>query len=106
MITEILMAAGVQARRGRFVKPPGGTYAVWADDITTDGPDGMPPLIFMHDVTVELYEPKPDDAAEAAIEAQLSAHGLHWTKQDRLWIQSEQFYQVIYNITYTQKRRY
>lgn len=104
--TEILTAAGVaHHRRGRFVKPPGGAYAVWTDDITTDGPDGMPPSIFHHSVTVELYEPRPDDAAEASLEAQMSARGLHWTKQDRFWIASEQMYQVIYEYSYIEKRR-
>ena len=105
MVSELLTAAGIVNRRGRFVKPPAGTYAVWMDDIETDGPDGMPPQIFYHSVTVELYEDAPDDAAEASLEAQLSAHGLHWTKQDRFWIQSEQFYQVIYEYSYTEKRR-
>lgn len=106
MTPEILTAAGIaNHRRGRFVKPPGGTYAVWKDNIDTDGPDGMPPAIFRHDVTVELYEPFPDDAAEAALEAQMSARGLHWTKQDRYWLTSEQMYQVIYEYSYIEKRR-
>ena len=87
MVKELLTAAGIPNRRGRFVKPPAGTFAVWMDDIETDGPDGMPPQIFTHNVTVELYEDKPDDAAVASLEAQLSAAGLHWTKQDRYWIQ-------------------
>lgn len=103
MVKEILTAAGVEHRRGRFVKPPAGTYAVWMDDITTDGPDGMPPRIFFHDVTVELYEGKPDDVAEAAVEAAIAAAGLRWTKQDRYWIQSEQLYQVIYEFSYIVK---
>lgn len=105
MVSEILTAAGIKNRRSRFVKPPAGTYAVWMDDVTTDGPDGMPPRIFSHDITVELYEDKPDDVAVAALEAQLTAHGLHWTKQDRYWIQSEQFYQTIYEFSYIEKRR-
>lgn len=105
MTPEILEAAGVKSRRGRFVKPPAGTYAVWTDDISTDGPDGGPPCIFNHDVTVELYEPRPDDEAEASMEAQMSARGLNWSKQDRYWIQSEQLYQVIYEYQYTEKRR-
>lgn len=105
MVREILTAAGVQHRRGRFPRPPAGTYAVWMDDITTDGPDGMSPCIFTHDYTVELYESKPDDAAETAIEAALSARGFRWSKQDRYWIASEQMYQVIYNFTHIEKRR-
>lgn len=105
MVNEILTAAGIKNRRSRFVKPPAGTYAVWMDNVTADGPDGMPPRIFSHDVTVELYEDKPDDVAVAALEAQLAARGLHWTKQDRYWIQSEQFYQTIYEFSYIEKRR-
>lgn len=99
MIKTILDAAGVPFRRSRFLKPPAGTYAVYMDDVDTDGPDGMN-RIFNHDVTVEVYEAKPDDKAEAAIEAALDAQGLHYTKQDRYWLQDEQRYQVIYEFSY------
>lgn len=114
MVKEILAAAGIKERGSRFAKPPAGTYAVWFDDIETDGPDSLPPVAFAgnimpavlkHSVTLEVYEPKKDDAALAALEAQLSAHGLHWTKQDRLWIQTEQMYQTVYEFTHTEKRR-
>lgn len=105
MIDKIMAAAGIQGRGSRFAKPPTTTYAVWFDDLETDGPDGMPPMIFTHNVTVELYEPKKDDAAVTALEAELTARGLHWTKQDRLWIKSEQMYQTIYEFTYIEKRR-
>lgn len=104
MIKNILTAAGVQFKRTRFPQPPRGTYAVYMDDVETDGPDGIN-AILRHDVTVELYEPKPDDATEAAIEAQLDAAGLAWTKQDRYWLQEEQRYQVIYEFTHIEKRR-
>ena len=103
MVDKILAAAGIAKRRSRFTKPPAGTYAVWFDDITTTGPDGMPPRIFTHNVTVELYEDKPDPKAVEALEAQLSANGLHWTKQDRFWIKSENMYQTIYEFTYIVK---
>ena len=99
MINTILNAAGVPFRRSRFLKPPAGTYAVYMDDVTTDGPDGMN-RIFNHDVTVEVYEANPDDKTEAAIEAALDAQGLHYTKQDRYWLQEEQRYQVIYEFSY------
>lgn len=105
MVKEILTAAGIKERGSRFVKPPAGTYAVWFDDIETDGPDGMPPCIFTHNCTIELYEPKKDPAAEEALERELSAAGLKWVKQARYWISSEQIYQVIYEFTYIEKRR-
>lgn len=103
MVKELLTAAGIPERGSRFVKPPAGTYAVWFDDITTDGPDGAPPRIFTHDTRIELYEHKKDPAAEAALEAQMSANGLHWDKEDRIWIQSEQLYQVIYTFSRIEK---
>lgn len=105
MIKEILTAAGVAHRRNRFPKPPAGTFAVWMDNIDTDGPDGMPPQVFYHNVSIELYEPFLDDKSEAAVEAAISAMGLHWTKQDRFWIDDEQMYQTVYEFSYIEKRR-
>ena len=99
MISEILTTAGVPFRRSRFIKPPAETYAIYMDDVSADGADGIN-LISYHDITVEVYEPKPDDEAEAAIEAAINAQGLPWTKQDRYWLQDVQRYQVIYEFSY------
>ncbi len=103
MLNDIMIASGIPYRRTRFTKPPAGTYAVTMDDVTTDGPDGMN-LIFTHDCTVEVYEPRPDDAAEESMEDALDGAGVPWTKQDRYWLQDEQRYQVIYQFTYIEKR--
>ena len=110
MVKNILTAAGIPFRQGRFPKPPTGTYAVYFDDKDVDGADWLQtvpaeglPCVYHHDVTVEVYEPKPDDEAEAAIEAAFKAQGLPWAKEDRYWLQSEQMYQVIYEFSYTDK---
>lgn len=102
MIKDILTAAGLPFHRSRFLQPPAETYAVYMDDVSTDGPDGVN-RIFYHDITVEVYEPTPDDDAEAAIEAAINAQGLKWTKQDRYWLREEQRYQVIYEFSYITK---
>jgi len=99
MIKDILTAAGLPFRRSRFLQPPAGTYVVYMDDVTTDGPDGIN-RIFTHDITLEVYEPHPDDAAEEAIQEAIDAQGLRWEKQDRYWLQKEQRYQVIYTFSY------
>ena len=104
MIETILTAAGVKIRRTRFPSPPRDTYAVYMDDVETDGPDGINNIL-THDYTVELYEAHPDDAVEKAIEDAIDAAGLRWYKQDRYWLQDEQRYQVIYEFTYIEKRR-
>lgn len=105
MMKDLFAAAGITARRNRFTKPPDGIYAVWMDDVETDGADGMPPVIYRHEITIEVYEPRPDDDAIKSLEAVLSANGLHWTKQDRYWIQAEKMYQTIYEFYYIEKRR-
>lgn len=105
MVAEILTAAAIPGRLSRFVSPPAGSYVVWSDDIETDGPDGMPPTIFHHAVTLELYASKPDPVAETALEDAMTARGLHWSKQERYWIASEQMYQTLYEFNYTEKRR-
>ena len=103
MVNEILTEAGLPFRRSRFLSPPAGSYVVYLDDVTTDGPDGFN-RIFTHDATLELYEPGPDDAAEAALEAAMDARGVRWTKQDRYWLKDEQLYQVIYEFSYIVKK--
>ena len=110
MVKEILTAAGVKHRKARFTEPPAETYAVYFDNIDTDGADPVTPLtaeglprVQHHDIMVELYEPYPDDTAEQAIEAALNTRGISWTKEDREWLQDEQRYQVLYEFNYITK---
>lgn len=104
MVKSILKAAGLLAWPSRVADPPAGTYAIYFDDVEADGPDGFN-RIFTHDVMVELYEPIPDDNAEAAVEAELNARGIPWTKQARNWLQDVRRYQVVYDFSYIEKRR-
>ena len=104
MIREILQKAGLPFKEARYKDPPEQTYAVYFDDVTADGADGVN-LIYTHDVTVELYEPAPDDDAEAALVAVLNDQGIPWTKQARYWLDSVRRYQVIYEFTFFEKRR-
>lgn len=103
MIEELLTEAGLTFRHSRFLKPPDGTYAVWTDDVDTDGADNQASGIFTHNYTVELYEPAPDDSSEHALEAAFAAHGIHYHKEDRYWLQDVQRYQVAYDFEITTK---
>lgn len=110
MVNEYLQRAGFVLdktyRRTRLASPPATkTYAVYSDDITPLGPDHRPSLVRRHDVTVEMYEPHPDDVREKAFEDVLDAAGVAWEKQDRYWLQEEQRYQTIYTFFYIEKRR-
>lgn len=103
MINVILTASGLPYRETQWGRtPPAKTYAVYMDDVTADGGDFVN-LIYRHDITIELYEPKPDPEAEAAIERQLNARGLKWDKQSRYWVQEAQRYQVVYEFSYIEK---
>ena len=112
MIKAILTAAGVEHAQGRFVRIPAGTYAVYFDDLETETADRVAtvpsqglPRIYHHNITVELYEPTPDDDAENAIESELDARGLDWSKQDRYWLKDLQRYQTVYEFAYTSKTK-
>lgn len=104
MINKILTAAGLKYRRSHFLKPPAETYAVYTDDVTTSGPDGIN-AIFTHDYTVEIYASTQDNKAREALEAALNAEGLSWTAQDWYWLQDVQRYQAIYEFAHIEKRR-
>jgi hypothetical protein len=111
MVRSILTASGLPFRRSHFHKPPEATYAVYFDDVEVDGPDRVEtlaasglPRIYRHDVSIEVYAPYPDDAAEAAIEAAMKARGLLWHKEDRYWLQDVQRFQTVYTFSYTAKK--
>lgn len=109
MVKDILTAAGVEHAQGRFIRMPAGTHAVYFDNIEVETADpvaseGMP-RIYHHNVTIEVYEPTPDDATETAIEAELNSRALPWTKEDRYWLKDLQRYQVIYEFSYTSKSK-
>ena len=110
MIHDILTDAGVEHAQARFSRMPDGTHAVYFDDVEVVAADRVTPptsaglpRYYNHNISVELYEPAPDDAAEASIEAELDARGLSWSKQDRYWLKDVQRYQVVYAFSYTSK---
>ena len=108
MIDEILTASGIPYRQGRYPNPPAGTYAIIFDDHEVSGPDVITPgapVVVRHDGMVELYEPKFDPEAEAALEAELLSRSITWTKQAAYWLQNVQRYQAIYEFSYIEKRR-
>lgn len=106
MVKQVLTGAGFVENKTfketRFLKPPKSTYAVYMDSFTSRGAD-YHNLIKDHDYTIELYSYTPDPEAEAKIEANLDKLGLEYDKDDRIWIQEEQLYQVVYTFSYIEK---
>lgn len=99
MIKKLLTPLGVPFRETMFTRTPEGDYAVYHDDVEAGGAD-LENCIYTHDITVELYEAKPNPTLEAAMEAALNAADLKWSKQSRYWIPEAKRYQVIYEFTY------
>lgn len=104
MVNDILTAAGVQHREVRFIQPPAGTYAVWFDSQDHRGSDSNIRIIG-HETRIELYSPKIDASAEAAIEEQFQIRGQAFFKDDRLWLKDEQKFMTVYSFEYLEKRR-
>lgn len=109
MINTILTASGLLYRHGSSpARLPAGTFVYVFDDVELDTPDRVTPpagawlpCICHHDVRLEVYELEADPTAEAALEAQIKAHGLSFKKHDREWLQSVQRYLVNYELSYT-----
>ena len=106
MVKKILTVAGFVEgetfEETQFISPPRTTYAVYHDSFTRRGADGFN-LLKEHDYTIELYSDFPDLEAESRIEEALDAHGIEYDKDDRIWIQSEQLYEVVYSFEYIEK---
>ena len=106
MVKEILTSAGFienkTFKETRFITPPRSTYAVFMDSFTRRGADTKN-LIKEHDDTIELYSYKPDPIAESNIEREFDKRNIEYDKADRLWINEELLYQVVYTFSYTEK---
>ena len=103
MITGILRETGIPYRKTRFLKPQSGDYIVWDDSVETDGGDDKV-LLYHHKITVELYTAAPAPDTESSLEASIAVRGLHFAKQEALWLQQEQRYQTVYEFEYFEKR--
>ena len=106
MVKTILTGAGFVENKTfketRFLKPPKETYAIYLDSLHRRGSDDLN-LIRDHDYTIELYSYKADPDAEARIEAILDEYGINYDKDPRIWLNSEQLYEVVYTFRYIEK---
>ena len=111
MIEDILRNTGLLYHQGSSpAHLPPETFVCWFDNILLDGPDRVLlsgensiPCIYRHDIRLEVYEPQEDPTAEMAIESQIIAKGLSFSKYDREWLRSVQRYLVTYELSYMTK---
>ena len=109
MIHEILQGAGFRIdatyRQTVFLHPPTVPFVVFFDDVDADGTDDGCEVL-THDIRIELYSSvNPAPQSEKAIESELAARGLHYSKTGRTWIQSERYYMTVYDFSYIEKEQ-
>lgn len=106
MVKEILTGSGFVEgetfEETQFISPPDTTYAVFHDSFTRRGADRLN-LIKDHSCTIEIYSEFPDPEAEARLEAKLDEYDIEYEKNDRIWIQAEQMYEVVYTFDFVEK---
>lgn len=102
ILTEAGFVEGETFEETQFINPPDTTYAVFMDSFTRRGADGLN-LLKDHSCTIEIYSEFPDPEAEARLEAKLDEYAIEYEKSDRIWIQAEQMYEVVYTFDFTEK---
>ncbi len=93
-IKALLEESGLPVAYRFYRRPPPLPYLVWLEDSTDNFyADGLVYKKVRH-IRVELYTDQKDTAAEARLENALA--GLSWQKTGEEWIESEDFFQSIY----------
>lgn len=87
-----------RTRAQRFLTPQKLPYAVYFDYYTAWGSDSKN-LLRRHDVRLEVYTGTPDDAALAALFAQLDNAGLEYDTTP-MWLNSEKMHETIVEFSY------
>ena len=100
IIPEVL--EGIRYTETVWAMPPELPYAVYHDHIDRRGAD-LYNGITDHDITVELYARKPVPELEDQIGRRLDALGIEYVRQERMWIDTEHFFETVYDFAYTEK---
>ena len=98
-IKQWLETTGMTVAEERFLKPPALPYVVFTETTIVGGADDKN-LIADRQISVELYSDKINVTAEQIVESLLNE--IHYTKS-RIWVQTEMFFQTVYDFTLTEK---
>lgn len=98
-----LESTGYNTTEERFSKPPALPYIVFIEDINVRGGDNEN-CIEERKINVELYSDKINKVAEKAIEDLLNEKSIEY-KKERIWIDTENFFQTVYDFNFIEKFR-
>lgn len=87
----------------RFLKPPALPYIIFLESTNTRGSDDQN-CIIEREISVELYSEKIDKDAENKIENLLNGKAIQY-KKDHTWIETEKFFQTVYDFNLIEKNR-
>ena len=96
-----LKTTGMDVAEQRFLQPPALPYIVFVEDSNISGADNKN-YITDKAITIELYSYKINREAEGKVEALINEKGIQY-KKERMWIDSERFFQTIYNFNLIEK---
>jgi len=96
-----LETTGLKVAEERFLKPPPLPYIIFMKDIDVSGADNKN-CIADRKVSIEFYAKEIDHVSETLIENLLNEKAIKY-KRDRTWIDSEKFYQTVYDFNLVEK---
>jgi hypothetical protein len=96
-----LETTGMKVAEERFLKPPALPYIVLLDETDVSGADDKN-CIADRKISIELYSDKINKIAEQAIGNLLNEKAIEY-KKNRIWIDSEKFFQTVYDFKLIEK---
>ncbi|WP_411680424.1 hypothetical protein [Clostridium thailandense] len=96
-----LESTGMKVAQERFLKPPALPYIIFLETSSVSGADNKN-CISDRSISIELYSDKINKASEGAIEDLLNEKAIEYSK-DRTWIDSEKFFQTVYDFNLIEK---
>ncbi|MCT8978655.1 hypothetical protein N4T77_18865 [Clostridium sp. CX1] len=96
-----LETTGMKVAEERFLKPPALPYIVFLEEIDVSGAD-YKNCIADRNISIELYSNKINREAESKIENLLNEKSISY-KRGRAWIETEMFFQTVYDFQLIEK---
>jgi hypothetical protein len=96
-----LETTGLKVSEEHFLKPPPLPYIIFTENVDISGAD-YKNFIASRDISIEFYSLKVDRVTEKLIEDLLNEEAINY-KKDRIWIDSEMFFQTIYDFNLVEK---
>lgn len=100
-IKSWLETIGLKVAEERFLEPPPLPYIIFTSDANVRGADNKN-CISNRTISIELYSVEVDHISEKLIEDLLNEKAIEY-KNDRTWIDTEEFFQSVYDFNLVEK---